>query len=403
MNIHDGKELEDHFHLCHRMTLDSYTNLHAAEIVKTVIVKTLEEKVIALGETVATKKRKMMLGNADLNSNPKMPKLEATVSNAAKEAAESRIEAVIEEVIAQSMGPTEEAMNIQQQQQPPQQSKNVAADPNPTPVIESDNPKSVDGQRRASAYTLWLKSKERKSRSALLAEWKALPKAEKEILQREAKRVNNMNGHTQVATSVNAYNLWAKQQMTKVAQDNPGEIHKELCKRLGAQWRALSEADKKPYIEAAKMSAEGKNEEINGNKSSKEDPARKESFDGKPKENLVSKFKKPLLPTTPPAFSSTSRQGPSQQNRVESSHRIVQPDPSERDRYSGADSCLPPSSSVPKLVFRRNDSPTKSWGISAVNSKADGQQGPERHGPRHLKDAEPPLMNRDDDPKASTS
>ena len=398
MNIHDGKELEDHFHLCHRMTLDSYTNLHAAEIVKTVIVKTLAEKVIALGETAATKKRKMMLGNADPISNPKMPKLEATVSNAVKEAAESRIEAVIEEVIVQSMGPTEEAMNIQQQQQPPQQSNNVGADPNPTPVIESENQKSVDGQRRASAYTLWLKSKERKSRTALSAEWKALPKAEKEILQREAKRVNNMNGHTQVATSVNAYNLWAKQQRTKVAQDNPGEDHKELYKRLGAQWRALSEADKKPYIEVAKMSAEGKN----GNNSSKEDPARKESFDGKPKENFVFKFKKPLLPTTPPACSSTSKQGPSQQNRVESSHKTVQPEPPEKDRYSGADSCLPTSSSVPKLVFRRNDSPTKSWGISAVNSKADGQQGPERHGPRHLKDAEPPLMNRDDDPKAST-
>ena len=189
------------------MTLDSYTNLFAAEIAKTVIVKTIEEKVRGLGEAAATKKRKMMLGNADPNSNPKKPKCEATLPNEAKKAKQSRIDAVIEGVIVQSMGQMNEAMIIQQNllqllPLPPQQSKKVAADPDDTPDIEFLKPTSVEGQRRVTAYTLW--SKRRKERmiqegdaqsltspipERLRAEWKALPKAEKEVLQKEAKRV----------------------------------------------------------------------------------------------------------------------------------------------------------------------------------------------------------------------
>ena len=82
--------LRDHFDLCHKMTLDAYTIRHAAEIAKTVVVRTLEEKVKGLGEAAATKKRKM---EADHSSNPKRPKLGAAES-------EESQKAVIESVAA---------------------------------------------------------------------------------------------------------------------------------------------------------------------------------------------------------------------------------------------------------------------------------------------------------------
>ena len=416
--IHNGKELTDHFNICHRMTLESYTNLHAAEIVKTVIVKTIEEKVRGLEGAAVTKKRKVM---ADPNSNQKVPKLVATASSVAKKAAELRMEAVIEGVVVQSMGPTDEAMNIQQQQEPslpPQQLKNCSTDPNSTSVFENEkSKKSVEGQRRVTAYTLWSKwRKERmiqqggaQSLTSPWIEWKAVPKAEKEVWQKEAKSVNNLNGQTQVRPpALNAYMTWASQHRAKLAQENPEENSQQVSKRLGAQWKSLSEGDKKPYIEAAKMSAVGKRGEINGNKSSKEEPARKESSDGKQKESLVLRFKNPTVPTTPPACCSPSGQGPTQQHRVESARKTLQPNPPGNDRYSDAvlpDHSYLPSSSLPKLIFRRNNSPKKSWGISAAKKKADSQQGQEQHGSRHVlvKEGETPPGNSDDDPKASTS
>ena len=55
--------------MCHRMTLESYTNLHAAEIVKTVIVKTIEEKVRGLEGAAVTKKRKVIDDSSKIYSN----------------------------------------------------------------------------------------------------------------------------------------------------------------------------------------------------------------------------------------------------------------------------------------------------------------------------------------------
>merc|ERR1712117_817360 len=65
----------------------------------------------------------------------------------------------------------------------------------------------------------------------------------------------------------NGYLMWNKEQRSKVMKEHPGETCQEISKRLGAQWKALPEADKLPYMEAAKRSAAavGMSEEINGN------------------------------------------------------------------------------------------------------------------------------------------
>ena len=409
------------------MTLDAYTIRHAAEIAKTVVVRTLEEKVKGLGEAAATKKRKM---EADHSSNPKRPKLEAAVSDESKKAAESRLQAVKEGVNAQGL--TGEAINIQQQQPlPPPELQNVALDPNGMHFNETESPQSNNRRGRGvNGYHLWCKSQKERKLPVNRSEWKALATAEKEYWQKEAKRVNEANKVDKMTVQMkdpkkptipngvkmknpkkpttpngvemknpkkprtpNGFILWSKEQRSKVMQEYPGETCQEVSKRLGAQWKALPEADKLPYMEAAKRSAVGMSEEINGNKTSKTEPATLESYEAKPRDNLSVKFKIPKLPKTPPACTST---------RIASENISVHSSPSTQDQYYGADSPSP-TRAVPKIVVRRKNSPTKSWGISAAQSKADQQQGLEQHGSRHLKPGEQPLVKRDDDPKASTS
>ena len=48
-----------------------------------------------------------------------------------------------------------------------------------------------------------------------------------------------------------AENLWARQQRKKLVQENPGVPQNEISKRLGVQWRELPESDKAKYMEEA--------------------------------------------------------------------------------------------------------------------------------------------------------
>ena len=395
------------------MTLETYTIRHAAEIAKTVVVRTLEEKVKGLGEAAATKKRKM---DADHSSNPKRPKLDAAASEESQKAVIESVAAGLDvagEAILQKVQQATQKAIQQQPPLPPSQSQNVAADPDAMHLNETESPQSNDRRGRGvNGYHLWCKWQKENKSLVSRSEWKDLPTAQKDYWQKEAKRANEAkrvdkmkvqmtkpttpNGgqtkNTKKPKTPNGYILWHKEQRSKVAQEYPGETNQELSKRLGAQWKALPEADKLPYMEAAKRSAAavGMSEEINGNQKKKE-PATLESFEAKPRDNLGIKFKIPKLPKTPLACNST---------RVACANISVQPSPSTQDQYSDSPS---PTRAVPKIVVRRKNSPKKSWGISAAQSKADQQQGSEQHGSRHLKPGEQPLVKRDDDPKASTS